>query len=83
LTIQTARLDPPEGGCAADAIGGHGELENRTPSLTPAQLPEIEISGGHPHRGEGPHVKVMKFDPDKGEKGGFRVIEKIFTELGR
>ncbi len=44
---------------------------------------EIEISGGHPHMGEGPHIKIMEFDPTKGTKGGFRVIEKIFTESGR
>ena len=44
---------------------------------------EIEISSGHPHMGEGPHVKIMVFDPTKGKKGGFRVIEKIFTESGR
>ncbi len=44
---------------------------------------EIEISSGHPHMGEGPHVKIMEFDPTKGKKGGFRVVEKIFTESGR
>ena len=41
---------------------------------------EIEISTGHPHMGEGPHVKIMEFDPKKGKKGGMRVVEKIFVE---
>lgn len=41
---------------------------------------EIEISPGHQSTGEPPHIKVLKFDPNKGKKGGMRVIEKIFVE---
>ncbi len=29
---------------------------------------EIEISSGHPHMGEGPHVKIVEFDPTKGKR---------------
>lgn len=41
---------------------------------------EIEISPGHTTTGEPAHVKVFQYDPNKGEKGGMRVIEKIFAE---
>ena len=41
---------------------------------------EIEVSEGYPHMGEGPHVKVSEFDPEKGTKGGMRVVDKIFVK---
>jgi hypothetical protein len=38
--------------------------------------------GGEPVMGEGPHVKIMEWDPGKGGKGkgGYRVIDKYFIE---
>ena len=36
--------------------------------------------GGEPVMGEGPHVKIMQWDPDKGKKGGWRTTDKFFIE---
>ena len=59
-----------------------GKWTERKPGFyrSPDGTTEIELSEGHPYLNEGPHMKVMKFDPKKGSKGGIRVVEKIFTE---
>lgn len=41
---------------------------------------ELELSPGHTTTGEGPYVKVLRYDPNKGKKGGMRVVEKLFVE---
>lgn len=71
---------------AVDRMGSNADQwVERKPGFfrSPDGKIEIEISTGHPHMGEGPHVKVMEFDPTKGKKGGMRVVEKIFVEEAR